>query len=498
MAPDNNGNAENATENGRKEGRKPDPVSFFHPALKGVRRRVFLQWSRMSEFGCNLYALANRPVLILCVFILLVLSLYWAVQFHSESRVPSLTVWVVDFDGKVAPYQTENTVVGPAVTDTAKQIISSTSERVGYTIKTAKSFDFDPQAVRQGVYNEEAYAAVIVNPNATSLLRGSLIHGNTSYDPTGAGQFVTITARDQNTYASYIQPALSQFQSAIQAMFGPRWVQIVSQKSWNISRVPQAVNPAIGFTNVDLRPFSPSAATPSVTIGLIYLIIIAFFTFPFLMPIHSQFIKGDHPPMRIPDWLIWRLVSNIIAYFFLSLFYSFVSLAFQIPFSNSPAPDTIPAANANAYGNASFVVFWMLNWVGMAALGLPCENMAMVLGFPWSSFFLIFWVITNVATGFYALELAPDFFDWGYAWPLHRSMFSSSLLCGSLTIPSCRGTSNHPIRNIFAHRPGFWHSLCLDWCIYNSVPHCFFYHAMEDDEGVVDMQAIYHTIDRHT
>lgn len=334
--------------------------------------------------------------------------------------MPSLTVWVVDFDGKVAPYQTADTIVGPAVTDTAGSVITSTTHRLGYTIKSPADFDYDPWAVRQGVYDEHAYAAVVVNPNATSLLRGALASGNASYDPTGAVEFIMISARDQNTYSSYIQPGLSKLQGAALAEFGPRWVQTLAQEKWNLSAAPQAVNPGIGFTTVDLRPFAPPAATASVTIGLIYLIILAFFNFPFLMPIHAQFLKSD-PPMRIPDWLVWRLISSIVAYFFLSLFYSFVSLALQIPFTNSPAPDTVPADNPNAYGHGSFVVFWMLNWVGMAALGLPCENMAMILGFPWSSLFLIFWVITNVATGFYALDLAPGFFAWGYAWPLHRS-----------------------------------------------------------------------------
>jgi hypothetical protein len=33
--------------------------------------------------------------------------------------------------------------------------------------------------------------------------------------------------------------------------------------------------------------------------------------------------------------------------------------------------------------------------------------------------FLIFWVITNVSTSFYDIEIAPSFYRWGYAWPLH-------------------------------------------------------------------------------
>ncbi|CAL5866705.1 uncharacterized protein PFLUO_LOCUS915 [Penicillium psychrofluorescens] len=388
----------------------PAPVSFFDPALKEVRRRVFVRWS--------------RTVLILCVFILSVLSVFWGSQLGVENKLGALKVWVVDFDGQIAPYVTNNAIVGPVVTDVTRQVLQSSGPSLGYTIKSPADFDYDPWAVRQSVYDEHAYAAIIVNPNATSLLRAAVASGNTTYDPTGAIQTVIITARDQTAYPTYIQPLITTLQNAILLEFGPRWARELfsQQSSTDLSKAPpQAINPGIGFTNIDLRPFVPYVAVPSVTIGLIYLIIISFFNFPFLMPIHALFMKPDgHPPLKVTHWIIWRICSAICAYFFLSLFYSFVSLAFQIPFNNPSAPDTQSAATPNAYGSGSFVVYWMLNWVGMAALGFPCENMAMVLGFPWSSFFLIFWVITNVATGFYPVELSPGFFRWGYAWPLHR------------------------------------------------------------------------------
>ncbi|KAL2866928.1 SNG1 family protein [Aspergillus lucknowensis] len=377
-------------------------VSFFDPALAQTRRRVFLQWA--------------RTVLMLCVFILCVLSLYWAVQYRVEANLPALKVWVVDFD------DSPDALVGPAVTDLAEEIASSSTQTLGYEVKSPADFRNHPMAVRQAVYDEHCYAAIIVNANATSALRDAITTGSDAYQPSGAAQFITLSARDQTTYSSYIIPALNSFELQLRSQFGPRWItSLVADQTANLSRAaPQALNPAIAFEPVDLRPFSRAVSTPAVTIGLIYLIIIAFFNTPFLMPIHAQFIKGDHPPLKTPQWLLWRILSNFVAYFFLSLFYSFVSLAFHIPFSHSPSPDTVSADSPNAYGSGSFVVFWMLNWVGMSALGLPCENMAMILGFPWSSLFLIFWVITNVATGFYALDLAPGFFRWGYAWPLHR------------------------------------------------------------------------------
>ncbi|EKV06737.1 MNNG and nitrosoguanidine resistance protein [Penicillium digitatum] len=388
--------------------RPPGAVSFFDPSLKEVRQRVFYQWA--------------RTLLILCVFAFGVLSLFWGVQYGTEAKYPALKIWIVDFDGTVDPYRSNDTIVGPAVTDVTNKILQSDGLHLGYTIKSPADFNYDPSAVRQAIYRERAYAAVIIKPNATKLLQDAVTDGNTNYDPTGAIETVIISARDETTYFNYILPDLATLQGKVLSDFGPQWVRSLTSSTSNLSSVPpQVINPGIGFTTVDLRPFAPVVAAPAVTIGLIYLIIIAFFNFPFMMPIHAQFMKPNgHPPLKLPHWLIWRILSSIVAYFFLSLCYSLVSLAFKIPFSNDPASEVLPATNANAYGRGSFVVFWMLNWVGMAALGFPCENMAMVLGFPWSALFLIFWVITNVATGFYAIDLAPKFYRWGYAWPLHR------------------------------------------------------------------------------
>lgn len=143
---------------------------------------------------------------------------------------------------------------------------------------------------------------------------------------------------------------------------------------------------------------------------------------------------SPHPPLKFTHFIVWRYFATIVAYLFLSLCYSLVSLAFQIPFSRTPPPGlsswpkTDVAENANYLGRATFVVYWLLNWAGMAALGLACENVAMIIGQPWTALWLIFWVITNVSTGFYALELAPAFFRWGYAWPLRQVVYASRTL----------------------------------------------------------------------
>ncbi|MCJ1291198.1 hypothetical protein MMC34_002741 [Xylographa carneopallida] len=395
------------------------PVGFWHPSLSKTRLKVFGAWL--------------RTVLILSTFILAILSLYWAVLFNVEQNLNSLIVFVVNFETE------PGALVGPLITKmTEEQTEVNSMPHLGYITMPPSAYNYDPIAVRQAIYDEEAWAAIIINANATALLRQAVEQGNSSFDPLGTCQVIYTSARDQDSYYDYIIPELTALQTEATSMFGEMWVkQVMANDSisrTNLVKTPQALSPGIGFSTYDLRPFYPYVAVPAVTIGLIYLIIIAFFSFTFFLPIHMQFItpgKG-HPVMKFWQLILWRWLSTLAAYLLMSLAYSFISLAFQIPFSNPPGIETEVVNNANTFGKATFVVYWMVNFIGMGALGLACENVAMVIGQPWTAMWLIFWVITNVSTSFYAIELSPHFYYWGYAWPLHSIVEASRTLLFNL------------------------------------------------------------------
>ena len=301
---------------------------------------------------------------------------------------------------------------------------------LGFMTMDPALFDNDPMQVRKAVYDFKAWAAIVINANATALLQQAVQQGNASYDPMGACQTIWVEARDQDTIYSYILPSLTSLQTEITSTFGQMWTSMVLKNTsipiTNLQAVPQALNPAIGFSMFSLRPFGPSVATPAVTIGLIYLIIIAFFSFSFFLPIYTKLVTpGPHPTIKYWKFILMRWVGTVLAYLFMSLAYSFVSLAFQIPFANPSAPHTLVANNPTAYAKGTFVVYWMINFVGMIALGLACENVAMAIGTPWTAMWLIFWVISNVSTAFYSLDLAPKWYYWGYAWPLHNIVEAS-------------------------------------------------------------------------
>lgn len=93
--------------------------------------------------------------------------------------------------------------------------------------------------------------------------------------------------------------------------------------------------------------------------------------------------------MHFYEQCLTRLLGSMGSYAILSLAYSLVSLAFQIPFSNTgPHPDTQVVSIPDAYGKGSFVVYWMLNFVGMYALGLASENVTMIIGQPFTALWL--------------------------------------------------------------------------------------------------------------
>lgn len=404
-------------------GDTPKPVGFFHPSLKHVRREAMAKWTLTTAT--------------LMFFILGILSIYWGALFKVEQNLSELVIYVIDFDGQSAPYNTNGIqpFVGPTIVQLAQQMVNSGMPHLGYESLPAADFGYDPIGVRQAVYDNEAWAAIIINPNATAMLYSAVQNGNVSYDPMGACQLVYQDSRDDTAWFDFIYPEISPMMTEATSMVGRQWASMVMQNATNndtlvrnLANVPQALSPAIGFSRYNLRPFYPFTAIPAVSIGLIYLIIVSFFSFSFYLPIHMKFLKPEgHAPLKFWQLIIWRWFSTISAYFMLSLAYSLISLAFQINFSggnpvssHTEVTSTVDGnSNPDAFGHGTFPVYWMLNFFGMIALGLACENVTMFVGQPWTALWLIFWVITNVSTAFYNIDIEPDFYRWGYAWPLH-------------------------------------------------------------------------------
>jgi len=152
-------------------------------------------------------------------YILAILSLCWAILFRVEEDLSSLAVWVVDFDGQVEPYKDVTPMVGPQIVQAAEKLIAP-SGSLGWLARFPADFNYDPMEVRSQIYDFKAWAAIIINGNATALLQDAVQSGNASYDPMGAAQTFIVTARDDSTHFNYIDPQLTMFEQQVTTTFG--------------------------------------------------------------------------------------------------------------------------------------------------------------------------------------------------------------------------------------------------------------------------------------
>ncbi|GBE80924.1 predicted protein [Sparassis crispa] len=278
------------------------------------------------------------------------------------------------------------------------------------------------QEVRDAVYDEQAWGAVIVNAAATQRLRQALVTGNSSYDPTSAIEVVSEGARNPLTSNSHLVPA-------ILAILEP----VIVQASMNASATflsanldnatairtalncPQCLSSGFSYLANDLRPaYSPSA------FGAVLSGAIALITFSFTVAGTANkigILLGEY--LNITSTIAWRWLSCMFAYFIIALSITGIQAAFGIPV-------TTP------FGGRGFVILWMLNWMTVSAFGLAIEAIVTVFGFWTTNWFLNFWVFWNSAGASYSNELMPGFYKYGYGFPLvHAIRGTSTIIYGT-------------------------------------------------------------------
>ena len=143
-----------------------------------------------------------------------------------------------------------------------------------------------------------------------------------TYDPIGTAEIIYVQARDETTLENYVLPVIQKFKSMVTVQFNRTWAQQTLQRAAttpsvlaNIQVAPQAVSPAIGFLTFNLRPFFPFVATPAITTGLTYPIIISFFSFSFYLPIHMKSTQSfSHRQLKFYQLIFCRWLATITAY----------------------------------------------------------------------------------------------------------------------------------------------------------------------------------------
>ncbi|KAF9257619.1 hypothetical protein L218DRAFT_1016242 [Marasmius fiardii PR-910] len=326
-----------------------------------------------------------------------VFSIYWGALWKTPAH--SLNGWVVDFDGST---------VGNAVSEAV--LASSSSSEIQWTSIPTSMFPGGVKDVMHMVLEEKAWVAVVINSEVTSALNSAVESADPRYDSSSAVSVYAQEARNENAFRAIIRPTVQEVLEATSEQFALQSArQITSSSAIDVqsllSNAPQVITRPVGYTVINMRPFDIPVATAITFVGLIYLLILSFFFV--MIAMSARDASGLERHLSTGSIIRLRLVSTFIAHFFISLFYSLLSKGFQVDFSRT-------------FGKGGFVIFWMLNYFGMLALGLALEANITVLTIKGIPIFMILWIITNVSVALLPIEILPKIYRYGYASPFYN------------------------------------------------------------------------------
>ncbi|KIJ67894.1 hypothetical protein HYDPIDRAFT_126365 [Hydnomerulius pinastri MD-312] len=329
--------------------------------------------------------------------ILAILSIYWAALGRSATNIVNLSGYVVDFDGGE---------IGQAVTQAFSSIHSQ--EQLSWLVIDAAEFPNGPSDVQAALLDDRCWAAVTINKGATNNLFAAINSNNATYNTSQAVSAYLTEARNENIHRTYIWPMVTTILSNVTQTFGVNFARQLASRSdlsTLMSTAPQLVTLPINYAVYELRPFDVPAASAVDYVGLIYLLILSFVLTNQLLAANVE--SGLGRRLTLGSLIMMRLLWPVMLYFFISLMYSLLSLAFGVPFDR-------------VFGHAGFVIYWMMSWTGMAALGLALEAMITIMTVKFISLFLILWIIVNVSVAYYPIEILPAIFRYGFAMPFYN------------------------------------------------------------------------------
>ncbi|BGP15152.1 hypothetical protein JCM10213_000723 [Rhodosporidiobolus nylandii] len=399
-------------------GKESFKMSVWAPELRSERTTMF--------------KILGMYFVLMTVAVWALLSVFWGSTYKLEYYFPNIKVYIYDFDsvGSSSP------LLGPTV---QASLLATVGQRPYLTFIGRDTAGKTLDMVAHEVIEEKAWAAVVINANATTSWQaamdgtGGLLNGE--WSPQGAISIMISGARWFQVTLEYLNPYLQQFVQSpvLQASHQAAASYLSSATPATLGALSSTQQAALAspfaFQTIDLRPIHDDqwAGAAPLEAGLIYYIIFSFHITLFLFFARIPF-QGAMKKKGIKlTWLnvcLLRIVPCWIAYFFLSLWYSLINKAFLLPTDGNGYADFGP--------QGGFMIYWMLNWLTLASLGLAMESMLTLLTLKFLPLFLITWILLNITSSFFPATLAEHFYKYGYAMPFyHATTATKHILWGA-------------------------------------------------------------------
>ncbi|TEB28667.1 hypothetical protein FA13DRAFT_1666200 [Coprinellus micaceus] len=367
---------------------EPTAPTFFD-------KQYFDEDEAMSEARRQFLRTYLGGVLLTVATMLTVFLIHWGAVRNVP--VEPLNGVVVDFDSGVVGLN-----VSMAILNTLN------SPNIAWNYVPAASYPLGSASLADVVWNEKAWVAISVNADASQILNDGLLFPDSDYDGTLAMTVFFNEARSQSIFQSIIRPqAIAVLDAVILGFAQSLAVQVSGSTTIPsvLSTSPQTLVQPVSYTIENVLPGNRHISSIATSAGLLYLLMGSFFIVMFGHRARNR--SGLNKQLRLRSLIRLRFASSFAAFFFLSLFYSALVKILKL--------DT-----AKTYNRSGFLVLWMLNWIGMLAVGLALEVVLTLIGPCYLLFFSVLWAIVNFAVCINPIDGMSRFYQFGYAIPFYN------------------------------------------------------------------------------
>ncbi|CAE7145292.1 unnamed protein product [Rhizoctonia solani] len=315
-----------------------------------------------------------REVLIIVMMLVVLmwgaLPLYWGSLAPGLSHAPNFKAWVVDLDG------------GPLGAFVIESVMNSTkigNRHLDWEVKPASQFS-SAQDVANQVVEEKAWAAITINPGASSTLYIARAYGDYTYDQTKAVTLYIEQARSENAIGQLIAPIATDLLDKTLRNFNARdiaaYIRAIRAHPDAIETSLESPSALAGawWKTVNLKPWDAAVAWPMTIVGQIYLTL-----FAFIITMSSHRARRNlEPHLTYNSLVALRIAIPLAAYIPISTSYAMLGLFFRAPFDAK-------------YSGGGFFIYVAYTYLDICALGLACEAAMSILRPDHMPLFLVSW-----------------------------------------------------------------------------------------------------------
>ena len=331
----------------------------------------------------------------LLVLVLAVMAWIYGTAFDQKSRTSALNLLIVDFD---------QGPIGDAVIEASKGLSHGNFLSVDLGSLPEST---DIEMIKSSVCRADYWAALYTHQDASERLISALNGTSSAYDPSDAVTFIYNHARYPTVADAYLS-------SNLQTLVG------ASVKALQQSSIENFALDSLNVSNeIALEAFfDPIRANPDLIRPMPQASRALYNTFNVVIPPLSQFflILSLNGIGLATGFLATAGVRNVWLFrFSVGKAYSFLAALVMTGCMWAFREGWEPQASV-------FAKTWMIVWL---AMDINWQIMESVVGsflpMAYTPFFVLPWVVINIASTLWPVELMPDFYRVSYASPMRAS-----------------------------------------------------------------------------